>query len=252
MSTSTRILYIVIMVTSVTAAFMVARKTQGKSDLTRKERIALGIGALAGAMLAAKLPFLLSDPHGFVSGRAWLDNGRTLTLGLVGGYFGVEATKLAIGIEKKTGDGFVVPVASGVAIGRLGCFVGGCCFGIPTALPWGVDFGDGIHRHPTQLYELAFHASAIVFFTWAKSRGLFVRQRMKLYVISYFVYRFVTEFIRPEPRALFSLTMYQWSAIIFVPVFAWLYLREHRASQPAPPQPPHGRVDDEKNARTSS
>jgi phosphatidylglycerol:prolipoprotein diacylglycerol transferase len=151
-----------------------------------------------------------------------------------------------VGITQKTGDGFVVPVAVGIAIGRAGCFVGGCCFGTATSLPWGVDFGGGVHRHPTQLYELVFHASAALFFLWCRARGLFVLQRMKIYIAAYFIYRFFTEFIRPEPRMLWSLTLYQWSAIVFVPVFIALFFRDRAR------HPPNGSVVAAKNARTSS
>jgi phosphatidylglycerol:prolipoprotein diacylglycerol transferase len=252
-----RIVYVGLMVASVACAFAVARKTQDKNALSRRDRIALGIGALAGGTFFAKVPFLLAHPaEEIASGHAWLDSGRTLTLGLVGGYFGVEAAKLALGITKKTGDGFVIPVAVGIAIGRAGCFVAGCCYGTPTSLPWGVDFfGDGVHRHPTQLYELVFHASAALFFLWCRARGLFVLQRMKLYIAAYFVFRFVTEWIRPEPRPFLSLTLYQWSAVVFVPVFVVLYLRERsrlpRLAREAR-QPPNGSVAPAKNARTSS
>ena len=98
------------------------------------------------ACASSKLPFVLADREGLVSGRAWFDNGKTILFGLVGGYFGVELAKAILGVTIKTGDSFAVPVAAAVAVGRLACFVGGCCFGKPTGLPWGVDFGDGIQE----------------------------------------------------------------------------------------------------------
>ena len=172
---------------------------------------------------------MLLDWEGLVSGRAWFDNGKTILFGLVGGYFGVELAKAILEVKVKTGDSFAVPVAAAVAVGRLACFVGGCCFGKPTSLPWGVVFHDGIRRHPTQLYEAAFHASAAVFLAWTERRGLFRLQRIKLYLIAYLVYRFFTEFIRPEPIVALGLTAYQWGALALLPVFAWLWHRDARA-----------------------
>lgn len=239
MTTSQRILYVAIMACSLVVGSWLSKRSQNKALLTRPQRLAVAIGAIVGGTFAAKLPFFVMDPAAFASGAAWLEGGRTLTLGLVGGYFGVEAAKLSMGITVKTGDGFVVPVAAAIAIGRLGCFVGGCCFGTPTHLPWGVDFGDGVHRHPTQLYEALFHASCALFFSWAGTRGLFPRQRVKIYIIAYFVYRFVTEAIRPEPAVLLGLSFYQWTAIVFIPLFALLYARDRRlaVAPPATPEP---------------
>ena len=231
MTASHRILYVAIMGCSLLVGSWLAKRSQNKAALTRAQRLAVSIGAIVGGTFAAKLPFFVMAPAAFVSGAAWLEGGRTLTLGLVGGYFGVEAAKLAMGIKVKTGDGFVVPVAAAISVGRLGCFVGGCCFGTPTRLPWGVDFGDGVHRHPTQLYEAAFHAACAIFFAWAGKRGLFPLQRVKLYIIAYFVYRFITEMIRPEPAVMLGLSFYQWTAIAFIPVFAALYARDRRTDR---------------------
>ncbi len=65
---------------------------------------------------------------------------------------GVEWVKRAIGARGSSGDAFALPLIVGIAIGRIGCFLAGLgdhTYGNPTALPWGVDFGDGVPRHPT-------------------------------------------------------------------------------------------------------
>jgi len=115
-----------------------------------------------------------------------------------------------------------------VGVGRLSCFVAGCCYGTETSLPWGVDFGDGRLRHPTQLYEFIFHLSAAAALAWLKRRGMFRQQLFKLYIISYLVYRFATEFIRPEPRLVGPLTGYQIAALLLMPVFAALWFYDGR------------------------
>jgi phosphatidylglycerol:prolipoprotein diacylglycerol transferase len=215
--------YPLIMGTAVATGVVVSRRTQRPLPLGRGERLAVGLGAFCGGMIGAKLPFVLADWDGFLSGAAWFDNGKTLVCGLVGGYFGVEAAKWAMHVRVKTGDTFAAPVAAAIAVGRLACFCGGCCFGTVTALPWGVDFGDGVRRHPTQLYEFAFHAAAAVVLYQLQRRGRFRGQLIKLYIIAYLAYRFATEFIRPEPRVWLHLTAYQLAALGLVPVFIGLW-----------------------------
>ncbi len=88
--------YPVLMGAAITAGVVVSRRTQQPLGLTRRQRLALGIGAFCGGMLGAKLPFVLLDWEGFLSGSAWFADGKTIVLGLVGGYLGVEAAKWAI------------------------------------------------------------------------------------------------------------------------------------------------------------
>ena len=122
--------------------------------------------------------------------------------------------KLALGVRVKTGDTFALPLALALAVGRWGCFFNGCCYGTPTDLPWGVDFGDGVRRHPTQIYESLFHLTMAGVLIAVVLRGRFRDHRLKLYLIAYRRYRFATEFIRPEPVYAAGLTFYQWVALV--------------------------------------
>jgi phosphatidylglycerol---prolipoprotein diacylglyceryl transferase len=218
--------YPLIMLTSVVVGVALSRRTQPALGLSPRERIGIALGAFCGGMIGAKLPFALADWQGLLSGRVWFENGKTIVFGLVGGYFGVELTKALLGIKVKTGDSFAVPVAAAVAIGRLGCFTAGCCFGTPTTLAWGVDFGDGLRRHPTQLYELAFHSLAVVVLASLQRAGLLRAQLIKLYIINYLVYRFLSEFIRPEPVLALGLTGYQWACLGLIPLFVWIWYQD--------------------------
>src|SRR5262249_57396209 len=140
-------------------------------------------------------------------------DGKTITTALIGAYLAVEVAKWRLGIDVKTGDTFALPLACAMAVGRWGCFFNGCCHGLPTDLPWGHDFGDGVLRHPTQVYESLFHlgmAGVLALCLW---RDLFSTHRLKLYLIAYGVFRFLTEFIRPEPPWWLGLTFYQWAAL---------------------------------------
>ncbi len=226
-------IYALIMVLAIASGALAAHFTQGTLPLSRREKALIACGAFCGAMIGAKLPFVLADWDGMLSGWAWFSNGKTILCGLVGGYFGVEVTKWLLGVRVKTGDSFAVPVAVAVGIGRLGCFHAGCCYGTPTDLPWGVVFPnvDELPRHPTQLYESAFHLSMAAILFALQRRGLFRGQLIKLYILSYLVYRFLTEMIRPEARLTGGLTGYQWASLVLIALFAWLWMKDAAAQR---------------------
>jgi phosphatidylglycerol---prolipoprotein diacylglyceryl transferase len=224
--------YTLIMLAAVMAMSLLLRRWQARLPLLWWEKLGLGVGGFCGAMIGAKLPFALSDWTGLVSGTAWLSDGKTIMCGIVGGYFGVELAKWTLDVRIKTGDTFAVPVAVGVAIGRLACFVGGCCYGTPTGLPWGISFvrsGDALLRHPTQLYEAIFHLVMASVLFILQQQKTFRCQLIKLYILAYLAYRFLTEFIRPEPQLLLGLTGYQWAALCLAPLFIWLWWKDARA-----------------------
>lgn len=224
--------YPLLMGAAMLACGILLRRSQEKLPLTWWEKAAIGLGAFCGAMLGAKLPFVLADWEGLRSGTAWFSDGKTIMCGLVGAYFGVELTKWALEIRTKTGDTFAAPMAVAVGIGRLACFVGGCCFGTPTSLPWGCRFptaGDDLPRHPTQLYEAGFHFVMAAVLMVLRKRGVWSGQLAKFYILTYLGYRFVTEFIRPEARVFAGLTGYQWAALLLAPIFAWLWWRDATA-----------------------
>ncbi|MBL9161180.1 MAG: prolipoprotein diacylglyceryl transferase [Planctomycetaceae bacterium] len=222
--------YTLIMVAAVATGIWFSRRMPSPSALTSGERLGIGLGAFCGAMIGAKLPFVVADWDGLLSGAAWFSDGKTIICGLVGGYVGVEAAKWALGVTVKTGDSFAVPVAAAVGVGRLACFVGGCCYGTPTDLPWGIVFPavDSLPRHPTQLYEAAFHLTMAAVLWQLQRRGMFRGQLIKLYILSYLTYRFATEFIRPEAQLWYGLTGYQWACLALAPVFAALWVRDAR------------------------
>lgn len=230
--------YATIMITALAACSLLLRRTQLALPISGWQKLGIAIGAFCGAMIGAKLPFLLSDWRGMLDGTAWLSHGKTIIFGIVGGYFGVELAKKWTRVTHKTGDTFAVPVAVGVAIGRWSCFVAGCCYGKPTSLPWGVVFPTAVHgpavpRHPTQIYESIFHAAAAIGLFWLYRRGLLRGQLIKLYIMAYLVYRFLTEYLRPELPLLFGLTGYQWSAMVLLPLFVILWRRDARCREQA-------------------
>ena len=135
----------------------------------------------------------------------------------------------------RTCDHIIPYLALGQAIGRIGCFFNGCCFGKPTNLPWGMIFpvgsiaGDvypGIHIHPTQLYSaytnFLIFAILLLFRNWKKFDG----QILYLYFILYSVSRFLIEFLRADnPQILLGLTISQVICVVLFLTGSVMYIR---------------------------
>jgi prolipoprotein diacylglyceryltransferase len=192
--------------------------------------------AFVGGALGSKALYWAEDPaataarwHEF----AYLMGGKTIVGGLLGGWIAVELMKKYIGISERTGDLIAVPLAIGIAIGRLGCFLTGLSdktYGTATNLPWGVDFGDGVRRHPTQLYEAVLLVGlAVVLYRLlpvrdasgrVSSREIFGSQFcsgdvFKLFMISYLGFRLVLDFWKPsDPAVLLGMGTLQWACIV--------------------------------------
>ncbi len=223
-------IYTLIMLLAVCCGAWLLRRSQSNLRLPREQRIALGLSAFCGAMIGAKLPFAVADWQGLLDGTAWFSSGKTILCGIVGAYFSVELAKWTLGIRVKTGDTFVVPVAVTIGIGRLACLSAGCCFGIPSNLPWAIQCAatDTLRRHPTQIYESFFHLLMAGLLGALIQKGIWKGQLAKFYILSYLGYRFLTEFIRPEARYVFELTGYQWFALTLIPVFVGLWWYDAR------------------------
>jgi phosphatidylglycerol:prolipoprotein diacylglycerol transferase len=108
----------------------------------------------------------------------------------------------------KTGDIMAPYIALGQAIGRIGCFLNGCCYGKPTDLPIGVTFpGMGVKVMPTQLME---SAAMFALFLVLRRREPSNGRVLLLYLIGYSVFRFLIEFLRGDnPVFLAGLTVSQ-------------------------------------------
>lgn len=196
-------------------------RRRGADPLDTRMRLSVVAGALLGAGLGAKaLHFLTLVP--VVHEVGWLPvlAGKSILGAILGGHLGVEVAKKLVHERRRTGDLFVFPLLLGIAVGRVGCFLTGLAdgtYGTPTSLPWGVDFGDGLRRHPTQLYEVGF---ALAFMAVA----LLVRKRLpqgglwRLFLGAYCAWRLGIDGLKPYP-ALAGLNAIQWAALL---ALVWL------------------------------
>jgi len=194
------------------------------------------VGLLLGAALGNKGVFLVERPD--IAQALWQSGpliwpGQSIVGGLLGGLIGVEIAKKLTGQTRSTGDAMVLPIAVGLSVGRIGCFLAGLhddTYGLPTALPWGVDLGDGVPRHPTQLYEIAF----VLPLGLALHRARFGMPGLafKLFLSTYLLWRFAVEFLKPVPVAWpLGLSGIQWTCLVALIVYAPIVARAWR--QPA-------------------
>ena len=111
-----------------------------------------------------------------------------------------------------TCDAFSPGLALGHAIGRVGCFAAGCCYGKPTHHFWGVTFTNplveragmpldrlGVPLEPTQLFESAVELANFFFLMWLLKRRNFEGQVFGAFLFIYGIARFLLEFIRDDP-----------------------------------------------------
>lgn len=185
----------------------------------------LAAGAIFGAYATGSLPALL---------RGQSSIGHSVAGALAGAILGVELYKLWRGERRSTGGAFVVPFSVGIIVGRWGCLFAGLpddTYGTPTSLPWAVDLGDGIPRHPVEIYEsLAMLAFLGVYLNalqrrqrWAVENGFHVM------VIWYGLQRFCWEFLKPYPTVLGPLNTFHFLCLGLV-AYGCIWIARSRRS----------------------
>jgi len=163
--------------------------------------VTLAVGAVLGAWLAGTLNTGLFAPSHSVAGA------------LAGGIAGVEGWKWRHGVRRSTGASFVLPFCTGLVVGRFGCLFAGLAdktYGVATGLPWAVDLGDGIGRHPVQVYEALAMAGFAAVFLRARLRGAHWPEAHGFHamVIFYGAQRFAWEFLKPYPAVMGPLNVF--------------------------------------------
>jgi prolipoprotein diacylglyceryltransferase len=223
------------------ALYRRTRQQSGLPVMSAQGSFALMAGLLIGAALGNKLVFLIERPDVWL---AWWQGGQPLRLGqsivggLLGGLVGIETAKALTRQPASTGDLMVLPLAAGMALGRVGCFLAGLhddTHGLPTTLPWGVDLGDGLPRHPSALYEIGFLA-----LLWA---ALHARRRtlapvpglrFKLFLAAYLLWRLLGDLLKPVrwPYPL-GLSGIQWVCVLALAVYLPLVVRAWAQRRPS-------------------
>jgi phosphatidylglycerol---prolipoprotein diacylglyceryl transferase len=202
-----------------TIGFQVYLRTRRAERLQKGQSLRVLLGASLGALIGAKFLYWFENPELTIAqynNLSYLLGGKTIVGGLLGGLIGVELAKKAIGVTRSTGDDFTLPLIVGMMIGRIGCFLAGLAddtAGLPTNLFTGVDFGDHIPRHPTQLYEIAFLLLLVPLILRIKKRAHPDGALFQIFMIAYLTFRLFVETIKPDPGILFGLTGIQLACV---------------------------------------
>lgn len=199
-------------------------RTSVPSELWRQLAILSGasLGALAGSKALYWLTYgeaLKGAPLG-----VWL-GGKTIVGALLGGLAGVELAKRMVSWTASTGDNFVLPLLLGIAIGRIGCQLSGVqdlTYGSPTHLPWGWDYGDGVMRHPTAIYEI-IGLGVLGVILRSPSFKRIPGDRFRGFMVGYLALRLGLDFLKPphgaialgqwQPTSYDGLSAIQWACI---------------------------------------
>ncbi|MBV8370688.1 MAG: prolipoprotein diacylglyceryl transferase [Candidatus Eremiobacteraeota bacterium] len=170
----------------------------------------LAVAALIGGLVGASVLQLA------IGGEP----GKTILGGIAGGWIAINFAKRELGIRRPTGDAFAFAIAGGEAIGRVGCFIAGCCYGKLASVPWAVhDHGE--LRHPTQLYSALAALLTLAVITMLDRRrvlpegGIFFVQGALFCAL-----RFLIEFYREVP-AYGGFSLAQYACVAGFIFFVW-------------------------------
>lgn len=215
----------------IVVGWLAYREAKRRLRLT-EETLMVGSIGLIGAVLGAKLGMLVFlGPAEFWRLLPTIPfHGSTLFGGLTGGYIAITLAEKALHVDRCTGDLVAPFLPLGQAIGRLGNFLAGDAYGLPTSLPWAV-YQAGALRHPVQLYELILDLALFSFLFRYRHYSFRDGELSQIYIVGYSIIRFPLEFLRyqPTPVPFLGLTLVQWLCIAALLGFGYrLYLQRKR------------------------
>ncbi len=243
------VLLMLAIVLSVWRAYGAAQRRQAADPaypLSPEDVLDVTIWIVAGIVIGARLLFVAVDWSEYRGNLADIFKVWNGGLSFHGGLIGVLVALFLFSVRRRVpflvlGDLIAPSAMLGYAVGRVGCFFNGCCYGAPTNLPWGVRFhDDGIltpPSHPTQLYSTALSLLFFGILVWAERRQKFAGQIGFLYILFSAIERFIMEIWRADVTSTvvaLGLTDVQWLCITMALVasgaLVWLQRRETRAS----------------------
>jgi phosphatidylglycerol:prolipoprotein diacylglycerol transferase len=234
-----------------------AARLAGKAGLDREAVLNLGVYTAIAGLAGAKLFMLAMDFGYYLQHPAEIFSLATLQAAGIfyGGLIFALATAFWYMRRKNlpglaTADAFAPGIAIGHAVGRLGCFAAGCCWGAESHLPWAVTFTNpeahrlvgvplGVPLQPTQLYEAAAEAAIFLILYRQFFRPHRPGTIIGLYLVLYSSARFLVEFVRAHDENnpfLGPFVFEQWVAAGLVALGVWLIARRVPQSPTAPPR----------------
>ena len=159
--------------------------------------------------------------------------GRSVLGALVGAIVAVELYKRTMSIRGSTGGVFVPVFVTLVVVGRIGCALSGVedqTYGLPSTLPWAVDMGDGILRHPVALYESLTMAAFLGVYLAALARRAPWALRHGFYAMTgfYALQRFLWEFLKPYSPLIGPLNSFHFLCLGLIVYSVVMFLKSRR------------------------
>ena len=210
------------------AATILSAKEAKRKNISPEKIYSLVAYIIIGAIIGSRIGYLLFDLNSianFLDIFKFWEGGLSFHGGFIGGtlfgFFYVKKNKLNFW---EIADVIAPSIPLAQAIGRIGCFLRGCCYGIETSLPWGINYLGEI-RHPTQIYSSIALFLIFIFLSKQKYKKNFNGALFLTYIIIYSVFRFFIEFIRAEPKVLLGLTGAQIASIVLFVIAIFIFLR---------------------------
>jgi phosphatidylglycerol:prolipoprotein diacylglycerol transferase len=262
--------YGVLVATGVIVGLFLSRWQARKLGLNPDQIWNLGIYMVLAALAGSKLWLVLGDlPYYWRNPReifslATLQSGGDILGGVMFGllflwwFVATDGTYFHRPRKRTIGylavaDAFAAPLALGHSIGRIGCFMAGCCWGKPTNMPWGVVFHSplaaqlvgtplNVPLQPTQLFESAAEFANFLFLVWLGKRQKFTGELVAAWMVLYGFERGMLEFIRNDPgRGMMfnnTISFMQIVCVVLIAAGAWLFMKHRSQTLPsAIPEP---------------
>jgi phosphatidylglycerol---prolipoprotein diacylglyceryl transferase len=177
-------------------------------------------------------------------------SGKSIIGGIAGGYLAIAIGKRALRYRHSTGDCYAAAIPLALVIGRIGCFLAELPLGTPTNLPWGVRASEAAashfascpscqqKMHPSMVYEIIFHAIALVAIVRYRQHVMVQGDTLKIYLLVAAIFRFLVEFVRANPEQVGGLSGPQIVLIPLTALLVWHFVRNWRRGLYRMPQAP--------------
>lgn len=180
--------------------------------------VVIGMAGARLAFICQHLDYYISEPLQILNLRA---GGISIQGGMAFGFAAVAYCFYREKIHPLSGlDIFAAPVILGMAIGRIGCVLQGCCVGKVCDLPWAIVYPAAAHvgsspRHPAQIYEMLMDLVLMTVLIKIYKKASFAGQTFWCSFAGYGIIRFISEIFR-ESKFWGPLTIAQWFALLFM------------------------------------
>ncbi len=220
---------------SVFVGYRIYKKIRIRPEIKETKEVAIFLsimfGGYFGAIILASIEHYDLILKSIEEGRPFFIQGKTIVGALLGGLISVELYKKSIGYDKSTGDDLSIPLTVAIMIGRIGCFLTGIedsTVGKVTDSFLGINFGDGLYRHPLQLYEILFLNIVLIILFSLRKKEIWNGFKFQLFMIFYLSFRLLIEFLKDRANIIFSLSAIQIACLFGLIYYVKLVYKKYK------------------------